>query len=74
MPSHSILHKFQSQDRHVEPARFYRLLVDTIPHMVWTARPDGSLDYFNSHVLAYTGRSMRQLEGWGWRSVVHPEY
>ena len=74
MPSHSIRHKYQSQDHHVEPARFYRLLVETIPHMVWTARPDGSLDYFNSHVLAYTGRSMRQLEGWGWRSVIHPEY
>lgn len=57
----------------LEPPKFYRLIADSIPHMVWTASPDGALDYFNAHVFAYTGRGVRQLAGWGWRSVIHPE-
>lgn len=51
----------------------YRLIADTIPHMVWTARADGALDYFNSRVLEYTGLSSRALEGWSWKAVVHPD-
>jgi PAS domain S-box-containing protein len=56
-----------------QPAEFYRELAETLPHMAWTARPDGSLDYFNPRVYEYTGRTQRQLEGWGWRSVVHAD-
>jgi len=41
--------------------------------MLWSARPDGSTDYFNAHVLAYVGRSHKELVGWGWRDIVHPE-
>jgi PAS domain S-box-containing protein len=59
--------------RQPESADLYRRIAETIPHMVWTARPDGWLDYFNARVFAYTGRSTRQLEGWGWRSVIHAE-
>lgn len=57
--------------RSVESAQFYRLIAETIPHMIWSARADGWLDYFNGRVLEYTGRSPRQLEGWGWRTVIH---
>ncbi len=59
--------------RSVEPEQFYRLIAETIPHMVWTARADGWLDYFNARACAYTGRGVRQLEGRGWCSVIHPE-
>ncbi|MEW6689033.1 MAG: PAS domain S-box protein [Pseudomonadota bacterium] len=59
--------------RSAESAELYRRIAETIPHMVWTARPDGRLEYFNARWFAYTGRSARQLEGWGWRSVIHPE-
>ena len=51
----------------------YRLIAETIPHMVWTARADGYLDFFNKRVHEYTGRDSASLEGWGWKSVIHPE-
>jgi PAS domain S-box-containing protein len=51
----------------------YRLMGETVPHMVWTARPDGRLDFFNSRVFEYTGMGPGELEGWGWRPVVHPQ-
>ena len=54
-------------------ARLYRLIAETIPHIVWTARADGSLDFFNRRCYDYTGLDAQGLSGWAWRSVIHPE-
>ena len=51
----------------------YRFLGDSIPQQVWTALPDGSLDYVNERVLTYFGRTFDQMVGWGWSELVHPE-
>jgi len=51
----------------------YRLIADTIPHMVWCARSDGALDFFNQRCVEYTGLDRARLAGWGWKEVVHPE-
>jgi two-component system sensor histidine kinase UhpB len=56
-----------------QAAGLYRLLAETIPHMVWTGRADGHLDFFNRRCYEYTGIDRHGLEGWGWKSVVHPE-
>jgi PAS domain S-box-containing protein len=56
-----------------QSAEFYRELAETLPHMAWTANADGAVDYLNPRVLEYTGRTQRQLEGWGWRQMVHEE-
>jgi PAS domain S-box-containing protein len=54
-------------------AEFYRQVADLSPNMLWSARADGALDYFNRRVLEYTGRSHQQLEDWGWRAIVHAD-
>ncbi|MCP9487519.1 MAG: ATP-binding protein [Gaiellaceae bacterium MAG52_C11] len=51
----------------------YRFLGDSIPQQVWTALPDGNLDYVNERVIDYFGRSFEELIGQGWNDVVHPE-
>jgi PAS domain S-box-containing protein len=56
-----------------ESARLYRLMAETIPHIVWTARADGSLDFFNRRCYDYTGLDASGLSGWAWKSVIHPE-
>jgi PAS domain S-box-containing protein len=53
-------------------ARF-RALMQTIPNQVWTAGPEGGLDWFNQKVLDYTGKTQEQLEGDGWGNIVHRE-
>ncbi|CAN5694773.1 hypothetical protein BH11PSE7_BH11PSE7_16300 [soil metagenome] len=53
-------------------ARF-RALTQTIPNQVWTAKPDGALDWFNQVVLDYTGKTREQLAGDGWGNIVHRE-
>ncbi len=37
-----------------------RLLADAMPQMVWTARPDGFLDYYNQRWFDYTGLTLEQ--------------
>lgn len=48
----------------------YRFLGDSIPQHVWTALPDGALDYVNERVLEYFGRAFDEMIGWGWSEVV----
>lgn len=53
--------------------QYYRFLGESIPQIVWTARPDGWLDYFNQRWFDYSGQSFEQTQGWGWESMVHPD-
>jgi PAS domain S-box-containing protein len=53
--------------------RNLKLIVDTIPALAWSARPDGSAEYFNQHYLDFIGLSAEQASGWGWTAAVHPE-
>ncbi len=53
-------------------ARF-RMLTEVMPQIVWTARPDGFLDYYNGHWVQYTGMTIEQTQGWGWQPVLHPD-
>ncbi|HEY0407414.1 MAG TPA: PAS domain S-box protein [Pyrinomonadaceae bacterium] len=51
----------------------YRYLADAMPQIVWTARSDGYLDYYNRRWFEYTGMTMEQTKGWGWQPVLHPD-
>jgi PAS domain S-box-containing protein len=53
--------------------RDFRRIVDALPHLVWIARPDGSIDYYNQSCVDYTGLTFDELQGWGWQRVVHPD-
>lgn len=53
--------------------RSLRELTETIPQMLWSAEPDGAIDYCNKRVLDYTGLSADQVRGAGWKRVVHKD-
>ena len=48
---------------------FLRLVVDTIPALVVSARPDGSVDFINKGWRDYAGLPLENLTGWGWNSA-----
>ncbi|HWO29261.1 MAG TPA: PAS domain-containing protein, partial [Candidatus Acidoferrum sp.] len=50
-----------------------QLLVDSIPGLIHTGRPDGYLDYFNKPWLEYLGVTLDRVTGWNWTAFVHPE-
>ena len=60
------------QDRKEAEDRL-RLVVDTTPAMLHSARPDGYLDFFNKRWLEYVGLSLDDLLGWRWTTVIHPD-
>jgi PAS domain S-box-containing protein len=53
-------------------ARFH-FLAEAIPVQIWTARPDGMLDYVSQRTADYFGRTAEQILRDGWRDGVHPD-
>ena len=50
-----------------------QVLVDSIPALIHTARPDGYLDYFNKPWLEYLGVTLEKVAGWNWTAFIHAE-
>src|SRR5258706_12880701 len=50
-----------------------RLIIDTIPALVWSALPDGSVDFINQRHREFTGLSLEDVRGWRWTAIVHPD-
>ncbi|MCV3215526.1 PAS domain-containing protein, partial [Plectonema radiosum NIES-515] len=51
----------------------YRFLADTIPEMVWTTDAEGLATYVNQRWYEYTGLTLEETAGYGWRKVLHPD-
>jgi len=51
----------------------YSFLAETVPQIIWTARPDGGIDYYNKAWFDYTGLTFEQTKDWGWEPVLHPD-
>jgi PAS domain S-box-containing protein len=51
----------------------FRRTADQAPVLIWTARPDTSLDYLNGYCEQLTGRPVDVLRENGWLDFVHPE-
>jgi len=47
-------------------------LVDSLPALIHTGRPDGYLDFFNRRWLDFVGVRLEDLEGWKWTAAIHP--
>ena len=50
-----------------------KLLIDSIPALIHSGPPDGSLDFFNQQWLDYVGLPLESLLGWKWTAAIHPE-
>jgi PAS domain S-box-containing protein len=63
----------RAEDKLRESEFSLRQLTETIPEMLWSATPAGSIDYCNARVLDYTGSSAAGLMGDGWKRLLHPD-
>ncbi len=48
-------------------------IINTIPMLAWSARPDGFCDFLNQRWLDFTGLSAEQARGSGWGAAIHPD-
>ncbi len=54
-------------------ARKFTFLAESLPQKIYTAKPNGEVDYFNKQWLDYTGLTFEEIEKWGWKKFMHPE-
>ena len=48
-------------------------VLDNLPTLAWSARPDGHIDQYNQSWFEYTGTTFDEMQGWGWESLHDPE-
>ncbi len=62
------------QDETIAKIKEFKFLADSVPQFIWTARPDGSVDYYNQHWMDYSGMPLPdELGALAWNQVVHPD-
>lgn len=52
----------------------FRTLANNISQLAWMADPGGWIFWYNQRWFEYTGTTLRQVLGWGWQQVHHPEH
>ena len=67
-----ITERMQAEESARQNEAHFRTMADAIPQLVWIARPDGWVYWYNSRWYEYTGTTSADVEGWGWQSVHDP--
>jgi PAS domain S-box-containing protein len=66
--------QFKARDQKLKPFEDrLQAIIDTVPVMAWSARADGSIDFFNEQWHKYTGLTPEESLNWGWKVAKHPE-
>src|SRR5262249_52194797 len=50
-----------------------RRITQTIPGMLWSATPEGEVDYCNRPWLEFVAMTEEQAKGWGWATAIYPD-
>ncbi len=61
-----------AREKFRESEKLANFISDSIPQKIWTADPEGNVNYFNQKWLDYTGCTFEELKGWGWKKLIHP--
>ncbi|TIX50459.1 sensor histidine kinase [Alteraurantiacibacter aquimixticola] len=64
----------EREERLRESQELFQTLADNIAPFAWMARPDGHIFWYNKRWYDYTGTTLEEMEGWGWKKVHHPEH
>jgi len=50
-----------------------RFILDSMPDKIFTAKPNGDVDYVNPQLIEFTGLPFEQISDWGWKQIIHPD-
>ena len=68
-----VTERVAAQEATIASAAQFRTFAQSMPNHVWTAAPNGQLDWFNERVFEYSGLGDEDLLGDGWTQIVHPD-
>jgi two-component sensor histidine kinase len=60
----------EAEDELRNSEEHFRLLADSVPQLVWTARPDGRIDYANTRRDNYGNGGVSRTD---WEAIIHPD-
>ena len=63
----------QAEEALREAGARYRFLAESMPQKMFTAQPNGDVDYFNPQWMAFTGLTFDEIRDWGWTQFIHPD-
>lgn len=67
-----ITHRKQTEKALQQSEERFRQLADSMPQLVWTARADGTIDYYNQRYREFAGIQPVD-DNWKWTPVLHPD-
>ena len=57
-----------------ESEQRFRTLADNMSQFAWTGDEKGALNWYNRRWFEYTGTTLAEMQGWGWKMVHHPDH
>jgi len=68
-----IAERERAQEAQRESEGRLRFMAESLPGKIFTATPEGEVDYYNQRWMEYTGLSLEEIKGWGWTRFIHPD-
>lgn len=63
----------QAEERLQQSQLYLRLLIESLPQLVWACRTNGECDYLSPQWVRYTGIPESEQLGFGWLYQLHPD-
>ena len=70
---HDITERKHAEEALRKSEERFHSLADSMPQLVWTALPDGTVDYYNQRHQEYKDITKVQAGGWDWAPVLHSD-
>jgi PAS domain S-box-containing protein len=71
---YDVTDRVTGQNELAERQAEFHALADNMSQLAWMTDESGLAYWFNKRWLNYTGTSLADMTGWGWRTAVHPEH
>lgn len=71
---HNLTARKHSEEQIKQSELRFKFFVDHLPQMAWMAGPDGNVYWYNQRWYDYTGTTLEEMAGWGWKRVHHPDH